>query len=322
MPKSIKNILLKLMNVVSVLIILASIAALLKVVLAKPGEAPNFFGYSLFRVMTGSMEPTIPTNSLIVVQRTDTQQLAEGDIITFYSRDPSLMGEPNTHRIVRFEQDGEKRLIYTRGDANNIDDRYPAHEEDVIGKVVYSSLKLGNFVRLISNPVIFIPLIIIPLAIMLLKSLYDGIIAAKNLAKEEEEAAVREALAELREKRKVAGAEAVASKGTMAGKKTTEGVELIDSEGSAEDAGTTSNEKIDNEETIEAQGQIMTSPVSETEMLENSSSISTKLNMSSAAMDMGEKVAATNDQRQWKERYGVRQRSQKRKQLRGGKWNR
>ncbi|MBE5863968.1 MAG: signal peptidase I [Lachnospiraceae bacterium] len=302
MRKCIKNLLLKLMNVISVLIILASIAALLTVVLAKPGEAPNFFGYSLFRVMTGSMEPTIHTNSLIVVQRTDPQQLVEGDIITFYSRDPALMGEPNTHRIVRFEQDGDQRLIHTKGDANNIDDRYPVHEEDVIGKVVYSSLKLGNFVRLISNPVIFIPLIIIPLAIMLLKSLYDGIIAAKNLAKEEEEAAVREALAELREKRKAASAEQSAD--------TESETEQVKTEANQEDE----PEKITREE--------MTNLVNGTAI----SAIDTKIKTNSykevATMSTGERIVTANDQRQWKERYGVRQRSQKRKQLRGGKWNR
>ncbi|MBQ2100228.1 MAG: signal peptidase I [Lachnospiraceae bacterium] len=201
MWKHVKNILLKLTNVISVLIIVVSIAALLTVVLAKPGEAPNFFGYSLFRVMTGSMEPTIYTDSLIVVKRTNLQDLKEGDIITFYSRDPSLMGEPNTHRIIRFEEKDGKQLIYTKGDANNIEDRYPAHEEDLIGKVTFASKGLGKFVRFISNPVIFIPLIIIPLAIMLIRSIWDGFSAAKNLAKEEEEAAVREALAELRKKR-------------------------------------------------------------------------------------------------------------------------
>ena len=322
MPKSIKNILLKLVNVVSVLIILASIVALLKVVMAKPGEAPNFFGYSLFRVMTGSMEPTIPTNSLIVVQRTDTQQLAEGDIITFYSRDPSLMGEPNTHRIIRFEQDGEKRLIYTKGDANNIDDRYPVHEEDVIGKVVYSSLKLGNFVRLISNPVIFIPLIIIPLAIMLLKSLYDGIIAAKNLAKEEEEAAVREALAELREKRKAESAGEAAGVGAVTGEGTTASVEPVGNEETVAGAETMASEGTETDKMTGTQGYKMTELVSETGKFANDISTSINLDRTVTAMDMGEKVAVTVDQRQWRERYGVRQRSLKRKQLHGGKWTR
>ena len=343
MRKSIKNILLKLMNVVSVLIILASIVALLKVVLAKPGEAPNFFGYSLFRVMTGSMEPTIPTNSLIVVQRTDTQQLVEGDIITFYSRDPSLMGEPNTHRIVRFEQDGEKRLIYTKGDANNIEDHYAAHEEDVIGRVVYSSEKIGNFVRFVSNPVVFIPLIVIPLAIMLLRSLYDGIVAAKNLAKEEEEAAVREALAELREKRKSAGLESTSDADLDAGEESsgigsTGGV-ITEGEPTNTDQvlkqtstlSSKSSESKPDQRIVNSGGcdhkttdQVNEAKIStgEKQITANETQFNTDNSKRSVSMDMGERVVTVNDQRQWKERYGVRQRSQKRKQLHGGKWNR
>ena len=322
MQKSIKNLLLKLMNVVSVLIILASIVALLKVVLAKPGEAPNFFGYSLFRVMTGSMEPTIPTNSLIVVQRTDTQQLAEGDIITFYSRDPSLMGEPNTHRIIRFEQEGEERLIYTKGDANNIEDHYAVHEEDVIGKVVYSSEKIGNFVRLVSNPIVFIPLIVIPLAIMLLRSLYDGFIAAKNLAKEEEEAAVREALAELREKRKAAGLAAGTAE-KNAGVKNSE--EELTTGGSLRDDIKTTKQVNETDSATSIEQTV----VNETRIVASEIQIVTNEKQSIksgyrkvAEANVGEKVAATNDQRQWRERYGVRQRSLKRKQLHGGKWTR
>ena len=208
MGKRIKDILLKLMNVVSILIIVVSVLALLSVVMAKPGQAPNFFGYSLFRVMTGSMEPTIPTNSLIVVKRVETEDIGVGDVITFYSRDPSLLGEPNTHRILRFEEDEGRRLIITKGDANNIEDRYPTRAEDLIGKVVFTSLFLGKLVKLISNPLVFIPLILIPLVVMLLRSVFDGISAAKKLVKEEEEAAVREALAALREKKAAQAQEA------------------------------------------------------------------------------------------------------------------
>ena len=215
MGKRIKDILLKLMNVVSILIIVVSVLALLSVIMAKPGQAPNFFGYSLFRVMTGSMEPTIPTNSLIVVKRAEAQELAVGDVITFYSRDPSLLGEPNTHRIIRFEEDEGRQLIITKGDANNIEDRFPTQAEDLIGKVVFSSLFLGRLVKLISNPLVFIPLILIPLVLMLLRSVFDGISAAKKLVKEEEEAAVREALATLREKKAAEAKEAQKNAGSQ-----------------------------------------------------------------------------------------------------------
>ena len=288
-----RNVVLKIMNVLSVFIIAISIMALLTVVLAKPGEAPNFFGYSLFRVMTGSMEPGIGVDSLIVVKRTAADELQEGDVITFYSRDPSLMGEPNTHRIIRFAEDGGKKLIYTKGDANNIEDRYPVHEEDLIGRVTFVSQRLGKFVRVVSNPIVFIPLIIIPLVFLLIRSIYDGIVSAKKLAKEEEEAAVREALAQLREKRK-----AQAGENTVAGKG-------------------------ENEENDKAQ-----SNGEETERIRSVAQTPGKMNtrLALGTNDGGrtskEKryVQGAGDARRWRNRYGVRQRSQKRNNLNGNKW--
>ena len=137
---------------------------------------------------------------------------------------------------------------------------------------------------------------------MLLKSLYDGIVAAKNLAKEEEEAAVREALAELREKRKAAGAEQSADTETE-----TEQVRA---------------EAIQEEETKKIACEEMISLVNETEISAIDTRITTNSYKEVATMSTGGRVVTANDQRQWKERYGVRQRSQKRKQLHGGKWNR
>lgn len=198
-----KKILLKLLNILSALIILCSIFVLLTVVLTKKGEAPNILGFSLFRVMTGSMEPSIPTDSLIVVKRVEPGDLKEGDVISFYSRDPSLRGEVNTHRIIGIELDAGKYYFATKGDANNVEDKYITLEEDLIGKVIYSSKRLGKFVRLLSNPLVFVPLIIIPLVILLGQSLWDSIRLAKKLAREEEEAAVREAVEAIRQKNSV-----------------------------------------------------------------------------------------------------------------------
>jgi signal peptidase I len=147
------------------------------------------------------MEPTIRTDALIAVQQIDPSKLQEGDIITFYSRDPSLDGAVNTHRIVSIEEENGQYLFTTRGDANNVDDHYTTLEEDLIGKVVFISYPLGKLTRLISNPLIFIPIVLIPLAVLLLINLRNTISLARRIAKEEEEQAVREAVEALRRKR-------------------------------------------------------------------------------------------------------------------------
>ena len=201
MWKRIRRVLVNLVSLVSVCLIIASVLVLLKVITTKQGEAPSIFGYSLFRVVTGSMEPQIPVDSLILVKREEASTLQVGDVISFYSRDPSLLGEVNTHRIVEIHENEGSLSFTTKGDANNIVDRYDTREEDLLGKVVFSSASIGKFVRLLSNPLVFFPFIILPLAILIIKNIIDSVKTAKALVREEEEAAVREAIQAIREKK-------------------------------------------------------------------------------------------------------------------------
>ena len=125
----------------------------------------------------------------------------EGDVISFYSTDPALEGAVNTHRVVSISQDGDSYIYTTKGDANNAADLYDAQSRYLIGKVIWSSLFLGKLSRLAANPLIFIPLILIPLAAILITNLVHTVRLAKTIAKEEEEAAVKEAIQALRAER-------------------------------------------------------------------------------------------------------------------------
>ena len=198
----IKKIFLKITNVISVLLIACSIFILLSVIFSSSGKAPNIAGYSLFRVLTGSMEPAIPEGSLLLIKKTDPSALQVGDVISFYSKDPSLNGEVNTHRIMEIEEENGTYLFTTKGDANNVKDIYGTLGSDVIGKVVFSSLFLGKIVRLLSNPLIFLPVVILPLTIIIITNLIRSMKLARKIAKEEEEAAIREAIEKIRNKKK------------------------------------------------------------------------------------------------------------------------
>lgn len=79
-------------------------------------------------------------------------------------------------------------------------DRYDVDSRDLLGKVVWSSLILGKIVRLVSNPLIFVPIILVPLAIILIANLVKTVSYARKIAKDEEEAAVKEAIQYIREK--------------------------------------------------------------------------------------------------------------------------
>jgi len=190
----VKKALLFIINAVSIAIIILAILMLLTVVMTASSGAPNFLGYSVFRVLTGSMEPEIPVDSLIIVKRADPETVAVGDVISFYSNDPTLGGAVNTHRVTRIERENDELTFITKGDANNIEDRFPVSVRDLIGVVVFTSHALGVFVRLASNPLIFLPLIVVPLFVILITNLVRSVKLTKKLMAEQEEAERREAL--------------------------------------------------------------------------------------------------------------------------------
>ena len=187
-----------LINLCAVVLIAVSIFVLMTVVMTPAGQVPQVMGFSILQVLTGSMEPAIPEGSMLLIRQADPYTLEKGDIISFYSPDPSLDGALNTHRIVGVETSDEGLQFITKGDANFLEDQQPVNAGDVVGKVIYSSPALGKLVRLVSNPLVFGLAILLPLLAMLIGNLVKALRTAAALARQEEEAAVRQALEALK----------------------------------------------------------------------------------------------------------------------------
>lgn len=181
----VKKIIRTVLNVISVAVIVLAIFMLLTVLMTRGSGAPNFLGYSVFRVMTGSMEPELPVNTLIVVHRVEPEEVKVGDVISFYSTDPTLYGSINTHRVTQVTTDGGEPAFVTKGDANLIEDHYLTRGKDLIGVVVFSSFLLGTIVRLASNPLVFVPVIMVPLVVMLIINLTKTVRVTRQMAEEE-----------------------------------------------------------------------------------------------------------------------------------------
>src|SRR5690625_2348524 len=80
----------------------------------------NILGYQFKTVLSGSMEPTIKTGSVISIKLLeDSTTLNEGDIVTFIKEDETLV----THRIAEVKNNGE--FYITKGDNNRILDNEP-----------------------------------------------------------------------------------------------------------------------------------------------------------------------------------------------------
>ena len=103
-------------------------------------QLPMPFGYGAAVVLSGSMEPTIMTDELIIVTQEDAYQV--GDVVVYQSGRILVV-----HRIVAMDEE----TVTTRGDANNVDDE-PIPPEHIKGKVVAHIPHVGAAVRIIKTP--------------------------------------------------------------------------------------------------------------------------------------------------------------------------
>lgn len=97
------------------------------------GRAAVVFGGSIVKVVSGSMEPSIHDGDYIIIKKTDSSLLKEGDIICFYSTDDEIYGKMNTHRIVRRLDDGS---FVTKGDTSFSEDGKAVTADKIVGKYV------------------------------------------------------------------------------------------------------------------------------------------------------------------------------------------
>ncbi len=97
------------------------------------GKVASIGGYSVMKVVTGSMEPSIHVGDYILIRETDAEDLKVGDVITFLSDDPTIKDMPNSHRITKINDDG---TFTVKGDANPTEDVYTVKSDRIIGKYV------------------------------------------------------------------------------------------------------------------------------------------------------------------------------------------
>ena len=122
-----------LLNALFWLLVVALVAVIFSGIRVKrSGEIPDVFGFSLLRIETGSMVPTLPIGSYIVIQKVDSpEDIPEGTIVTFRFENGMVV----THRIIEVLDDPEIGRAYrTKGDnPQNIPDGELLTPDRVIG---------------------------------------------------------------------------------------------------------------------------------------------------------------------------------------------
>jgi signal peptidase len=102
---------------------------------------PMPFGFGMSVVLSGSMEPELNVDDLVLIH--ETKDITTGDIIVYEKN-----GELIIHRVIYVDQN----TVITQGDANNVADD-PFDISQVKGKLVGYIPGVGAIIRLIKMPV-------------------------------------------------------------------------------------------------------------------------------------------------------------------------
>lgn len=119
----------------------------------------SVFGFSSAVVISGSMEPAIHVDDMVIIRKQKSYELRD---IVMYESGQSMV----THRIVGLE-DG---AYITRGDNNNTDDP-TVSEERIAGKVVCIIPGAGKVISFIQSPLGMCILVLLAAAMLILPDL-------------------------------------------------------------------------------------------------------------------------------------------------------
>jgi len=122
-------------------------------------------GWQLQGVQSGSMAPTYPVGSLLVIGPLNANQVEVGMPIVF--DDPEVPGRLVTHRVVD-RAPGTSLAFITQGDANATRDPFPVPARNVRGEVLWHVAGLGTVLNYLQWPTSFVLLVVIPGGVLLL----------------------------------------------------------------------------------------------------------------------------------------------------------
>lgn len=127
------------------------------------GSTPSVFGYSIYRVSSGSMEPELKVGDIILDKVVENpEDLKVGDVITFKSDDYGDLLV--THKVIKAPyEDNGKLMLQTKGVANELEDK-PISTDKVKGIMICKVDYLDTVYNVFLSPwglLILIALIVI-----------------------------------------------------------------------------------------------------------------------------------------------------------------
>ena len=126
-----------------------------------------FFGFRIFRVVTGSMYPEYKVNDILLIKEKKISEIEIGDNIAYKGTINKDSNSVITHKVIGIKPNDEGKIdIYTKGIANKVEDPI-VKEEQIYGVAIKKIYTLSIINKIITSIYGFILLIVIPLVIQI-----------------------------------------------------------------------------------------------------------------------------------------------------------
>ncbi len=140
----------------AVILFISGVSIYTNIERANGNTLPMPFGVGMAVINSGSMEPNIPIDSLVIVVKDDSYEIDE--VVAFQTE----LGKIHTvHRIVEIDGD----IITTCGDNNDGSKDPPFHVSKIKGKVVMTLPSVGRgidtFSKIIQHPAVTVVILLI-----------------------------------------------------------------------------------------------------------------------------------------------------------------
>lgn len=136
--KLIFSVLCRLVGTIILLLVIAVTASIV---------IPQFRGYEVYHIVSGSMEPEIPVGSAVYINTNiPPEDIVEKDIISFESGDSLVV-----HRVTRNQV--VEGYFNTKGDANEGEDLTEVSYDQYVGKVVQHVPYIGQIMMIFTTSI-------------------------------------------------------------------------------------------------------------------------------------------------------------------------
>ncbi len=178
------NTLKKIGNVLSCVIIALLFAILCIAFISKLNGGRNgVLGWHINVIASGSMDPKLKVDDIIISRSYKDQKLEKGDIVTYIAKTGEKAGQFITHEIIHIDDSGDELVVITKGIAAPNADA-PISGSDIVSVMVYKTHVVQYIYKIITNPIGFMFFVILPLLATIGSEIYNLI---KELKKAKEE---------------------------------------------------------------------------------------------------------------------------------------